>query len=264
MKQISQSQIQDFQFCHRKYYLAHVRRLAWPAPITPSFRKMEENMRQGKAFHLFVHRYLQNILPENGQPVDPAIQKWVDNFKAHHPLPAKAQIFTEKEVTTVLGDTIWIGDFDVLAVQPDRIQIFDWKTSEKPGDPLRLKNSPQTRLYLFLLLKNLNRFTRSRLNAENLEMIYWYPNAPLASVRIAYSNEKAQQDESYLQRISAQLSSDQAEDYLETDDRQKCSYCRYQKFCYPETVFDLEDAADPDIDWELPETMLETEDFYAD
>lgn len=249
-KQISQSQIQSFQECHWQYFLAHVQKLAWPTPVTPAFQKNAENLRLGKAFHLYVHRTIQGILPTVHTAPEPAIAKWIENFIAFNPLPENAVIYSEKEVTMLSDDFIWLGEFDALAIQENQLTIFDWKTSAKPGNEKTLRASPQTRLYLYLLFENRFRFAANKeLMAENLEILYWYPNFPTAPVRIQYSHEQALADEAYLRHTANSMRSDKPEDYPQTTDENKCARCRFQTFCHRGTDLQDVDTDEMDSDW---------------
>ena len=259
-RQISQSQIQNFQDCHWKYYLAHVQRLAWPTPVSPAFQKIDENLQLGKAFHLYVHRYIQGILPAPHTSPDPAITKWIENFIAFNPLPENAVIYSEKEITVMSDDFIWLGEFDALTIQENTLKIFDWKTTTNPGKEKTLRASPQTRLYLYLLFENRYRFTANKeMKAENLEILYWYPNFPATPVRIQYSQEQVHADEAYLRQMAVSMLSDKPEDYPQTTDEKKCARCRFQTFCHRGTDLQDIDTDEIDSDWFSPGSDEEIE-----
>ena len=156
MKLISQSQIRDFQTCPQKYYLSHILKLSWPAPPSPLFKKLEEEAALGETFHLFVHRIIQGLNPEESafETENKTIAKWIDNFLRNYPLPQDAVLYSERELTNLDEDILWIGKFDVIATLQNKILIFDWKTSQKAGKVLWLEESPQTRLYRYLLYQN--------------------------------------------------------------------------------------------------------------
>jgi hypothetical protein len=44
--------------------LSHILKLSWPAPPSPLFKKLEEEAALGETFHLFVHRIIQGLNPE--------------------------------------------------------------------------------------------------------------------------------------------------------------------------------------------------------
>jgi CRISPR/Cas system-associated exonuclease Cas4 (RecB family) len=236
MKLISQSQIRDFQTCPQKYYLSHILKLSWPAPPSPLFKKLEEEAALGETFHLFVHRIIQGLNPEESafETENKTIAKWIDNFLRNYPLPQDAVLYSERELTNLDEDILWIGKFDVIATLQNKILIFDWKTSQKAGKVLWLEESPQTRLYRYLLYQNRQLYSydgTDHMKPEQIEMIYWFVNFPNSPIHIRYSEKQFAADRQFLKEIAAKINSDKAENYPKTSIEKVCNYCQFQTYC---------------------------------
>ncbi len=236
MKQISQSQILDYQVCPWRYYLKNVRNLSWPEPITPRYQELARASRLGKSFHQFVHRYIQGMTFAElaKQDYEPEMLNWIQNFRKSNPLPAEARLTSEIELAATFENVLWIGFVDAIALLPDQALIFDWKTSKKPGAPAELQKSPQTRLYRFLLYHARQDFlpdTGQSLKPEAITMVYWYPNWPSAPVRLPYSDQLFRQDQDYFRQIALDLSQEDPSFFPQTPDEDVCRSCRFQTFC---------------------------------
>src|SRR3954447_9656722 len=62
--QFSQSSLQDFADCPRRFFLKYIRQLHYPAPESAPLRDFEESMERGKQFHHLVHQHQIGIPAE--------------------------------------------------------------------------------------------------------------------------------------------------------------------------------------------------------
>lgn len=236
MNTLTQTQISAYERCKRQYYLKYIRRLVWPVE-TADRRKV----REGDDFHLLMRQLIMGlpreslIIPDD----DKNIAHWLDVFQREQPLGKPYRVFAEKEVSLLFADLLWLGKFDALALDADRLTIFDWKTGTIPPDRMHYARLPQTRLYRFLALSCASRLTgsgRHRLPAENVEMVYWFPQYPDQTVRLPYSDREYQEDMTWLKMLAREMTSDDEKDYPQTEKQRLCSFCEYRTHCYPETA----------------------------
>ena len=234
MQTITQTQISAYEKCRRFFFLKYIRRLAWPVGKADA-----RNMKQGEIFHLLV-RQLTLGFPEETLLIpdgDEKIRLWIDNFCREKPLAAFDHVLAEKEVSSFYSDVLWLGKFDALAVHDDRLSIFDWKTTAVRPDPEKYRYSPQTRLYRFLARICGPRLLGAGLHeipAENIEMIYWFPEFPDLKISLPYSEEAYQEDLTYMRLKAHEMSSALEADYPECDKPRICSRCDYFAYCFPE------------------------------
>ena len=231
---ITQTQINTFERCKRCYYLRYVRKLSWPGS-----RVKNEEMRRGEDFHLIVRQLTlgisreQLIIPAE----DEALRKWTDAWCREKPLKDFQTISAEKEVSALFEDVLWLGKFDVLALSDGRITIFDWKTTGHPRSAKRYQDAPQTRLYRFLAKSCGARLLGAGLHAipaENIEMVYWFPEHPRSAIRLPYSEEAWQDDLSWLRLKAREMSYEDEDHYPRTKKEKDCAFCDYFKLCHPE------------------------------
>ncbi len=242
MRTITQTQISAYERCRRSYYLKYIRELAWPVE-----KSSGQEMRRGADFHLLIRQLIMG-LPEDSLILpsdDEKIRAWLGSFCREKPLDGFGSVFAEKEVTALYSDVLWLGKFDALAIRDDRLTVFDWKTTEHRGDPSLYLASPQTRLYRFLAMTCAPRLLGGGMHgipAENIEMIYWFPEHPDQAVRLPYSEEAYRQDMTWLRLKSREMSSEEEADYPCTENTRHCRFCSYEAYCFPEKTLPADDV----------------------
>lgn len=253
----SSSQIQMFRECPWKYFLTYRQKITWPKPFNRLYRDYEAEAARGEEFHRAIHRILQGLGTASDRiEQDDTVRTWIKAFIELNPIRKSARVYSEFELTAMVGDSLWSGKFDCIAIEHDAITIYDWKTSQKPLNPKILQTAPQTRLYPFLLAANLDRFNSSgNLNISSISMVYWNPNFPASDLKERYHSDQYKADAVYLQQTAGQLSREDAQSFPKTGNLKTCSYCRFQTRCQRGQEDEMADAAEffdwdsePDID----------------
>lgn len=249
IKQITQTQISAFERCRRFYYLKNIRKLVWPVEVSTNRHTL-----QGDDFHLLIRQLILGldaddlIIPEGSEDV----KRWLAVFLAEQPMGKPQQIFAEKEVSTVFEDVFWMGKFDALTINEDKLTIYDWKTGSARPDPERYRTAPQTRLYRFLAKCCAARLLGAGLHAvpaENIEMVYWFPEHPEKTIRLPYSEEAYQQDQTWLKTLAAEMSFPDQDAYPQTSKTRHCGFCSYRTYCFPGTFIpDIFPEEEPEPD----------------
>ena len=234
MRTITQTQIGAYERCKRCYFLKYVRELAWPVE-----RNQQREMKRGADFHLLVRQMIMGFPPETLflPDGDEKIAKWLGHFCENMPLKGFDRIFAEKEVTSLYSDVLWLGKFDALAINDDRIVIFDWKTTDRRVNAAEFRESPQTRLYRFLAMTCAPRLIGAGMHgipAENIEMVYWFPEHPGEAIRLPYSETAYQEDMTWLRLKAREMSSEEESDYPCSDNMRVCRFCDYETYCFPD------------------------------
>lgn len=264
MRTITQTQISAYERCKRSYYLQYIRELAWPVEKSP-----RKEMERGADFHLLVRQLIMGF-PESALLMpsdDEKIRAWMERFQQNHVLRGYEQIFAEKEATALFSGVLWLGKFDALALMQDRITVYDWKTTGHRGDEADYLRSPQTRLYRFLAMTCAPRLLGGgmhRIPAENIEMVYWFPEHPDEPVRLPYSEDAWQEDMTYLRLKARELCSEDETDYPCTADGRRCRFCSFETYCFPDkAAADLPDASAEDPQTELPPGEVFQTDLFS-
>lgn len=232
----SQSSLQDYVDCPRRFELRYLERLAWPALISEPVLEVENHMRQGQRLHQLIHQYFlgipAEILSESIQ--DDRLSHWWEQFLRAAPLDElPEQRYPEYTLTTPLAGSRIMAKFDLLAFQPgERCLILDWKTFRKQPSRRFLLEKVQTRLYNFILTQaalGLNH--GDPFMPEQIEMIYWFPDFPDQPLRFQYSTAQMKTDQIALTEWIGQIKATQSGEFQLTTDHNRCLFCNYRSLC---------------------------------
>lgn len=236
--QFSQSSLQDYVECQRRFQLRYLLRQPWPAvEVEPIFEK-ENFLRQGANFHRMVHQYLLGMpvpldSPDIKPHVDPDLRRWWENFKAHGLDGLPLRRYPERLLSIRLGGQPLIAKYDLIAVQPrERAVIVDWKTAHHRPRRRWLENHLQTRVYCYLLVR-----AGASLNGgqpfapEQIEMVYWFANFPDDPERLPYSQTLFEADEAYLLNLIQSIQAQTDAVFPLTEEQKKCRFCQYRTLC---------------------------------
>lgn len=242
----SQSNLQTYSDCPRRFWLTYIQRLPWPAVEASPVQEYEYAMRLGEAFHRAVQRAEVGIAPEliAAQLKDP-LDSWFAAYLRHRPsdLPK-----TVVEVESVLAIRLQMGSdgpllrlmakFDLLAVEPgQRAVIMDWKTSARRTEAHHLRRRLQSQVYPYLVVEASKLLPWGPLAPEQVEMRYWFTAAPEEPVILRYDASQHLANHELLQRLIAQILAAQDEgDFPKLPDTEAnrarhCAYCAYRSRC---------------------------------
>ena len=149
-----------------------------------------------------------------------------------------------------------VAKYDLLAAAHDRVLIYDWKTSRAKPSLKWLEKRLQTKIYPYILARAGRHLNDDQpVQAEKIEMVYWFANHPDQTIRIPYSSAAYQADEAYLTSlIETILRLDESEFHLTVDEK-RCAYCTYRSLCNrgvsAGSLSDLWDEADDEVGFSL-------------
>ena len=234
--QFTQSNLQDYLDCPRRFELRYILHQEWPALQTEPELEQEKHMRRGHLFHQLVHQRLIGLPVEQlaEQIEDEDLARWWESFLKHSPLDdLPANRLAEFSLSAPFAGFRLLAKYDVLAVDPGkRAVIVDWKTSLHRPARHTLQERMQTRLYPFLLVE-----AGARLNGgnpilpEQVEMIYWFPEEPDAPERFSYSTGQYLDDREFLAGLVEEIHGKDKGSFLLTPDEKLCRFCIYRSLC---------------------------------
>ncbi len=197
----SQSSLQDYSDCPRRFYLRYIDRLQWPAVEAEPVIENERSQKDGQLFHRMVQQHLLGIPVDKltRLAVSPNLELWWQNYLAH-PIQAIESYtkYTELTLSTPLGeDHRLLAKYDLVAVKPgSEALIVDWKTNAKRPRDERMAARWQTRVYRALLVQ-----AGTHLNGgvawlpEQVRMMYWYAAHPSEPAIFVYSSAQFKRDQ---------------------------------------------------------------------
>lgn len=238
----SQSSLQDFTDCRRRFQLRYLQHLAWPAVESEPVLEAERTQQRGALFHRMVQQHLLGVPAERLASMidDEALGRWWANYLAYYQdssgfqnLTGPGRLYPEISLSAALNGYRLEAKYDLVAVGPDgRAVIYDWKTGrQRPKRPW-LAGRLQTRLYPYLLVRAGVQLNDGRtLLPEQVEMIYWFAEHPGQPERFAYSLPSYQEDEATLSDLIGTIQRLGEDDFPLTSDLRRCVYCIYRSLC---------------------------------
>ena len=274
----SQSSLQSYVSCPRRFWLSYVEELTWPALEVAPYDEHEQQLRRGAQFHKLVERAEAGLSKELlSQGLDHPLDEWFESYRRHRPadLP-KENVEVERVLSVPLaveaGRSRLAARYDLIAVVGDdenrRVVILDWKTNQRATRRSLLQQRMQTLVYPFVLVEASAGLPWGPVSPEQVEMRYWFTAAPAEPVTFHYSSDLHAANRARLNDILNDiLRGEKQADFpkvADTDENRRrfCSYCVYRSRCdrgigagsleeFDEAEFpdsDLEDALDFTLD----------------
>ena len=263
---LSQSSLQDYVDCAKRFQLRYLERLSYPAIESEPALENEKHQQEGEYFHRLVQQYLIGIPGEQIAKLVNTVnlQRWWENFinakdlTVFTPLRHAAGVLRKNlsgllpEVTlsAPLGIYRLVAKYDLIAIENGKATIYDWKTYRKRPRNEWLSARMQTRVYSALLSHAGAHLNNSQpFEPEQIEMVYWFADFPNEPARFTYTSAQYKRDWDMLVKLAEEIAS--ASSYRLTDDRTKCSYCPYRSYC--DRGVHAGDAGDVEMDMEAEE-----------
>ncbi|MFN8411260.1 MAG: PD-(D/E)XK nuclease family protein [Anaerolineales bacterium] len=232
---LSQSSLQDYNDCQRRFELRYLQKLAYPAIETEPAIENEKHQKEGEYFHRLVQQYLIGIPAEKISKLANTdnLQRWWENFFPFNQtgLSNLSHLQTELTLSAPLGKFRLLAKYDLVGLSDDgKVYIYDWKTYRKRPKNEWLATRWQTRVYRALLVNAGMHLNNGKpFEPEQIEMIYWFADFPSEPARFAYNTAQFKRDWDALLRIADEITT--ASSFPKTDEVAKCNYCPYRSYC---------------------------------
>lgn len=249
----TQSSLQAYKDCARRFWLAYIEQLPWPAVEASPVHEHEELMRRGQRFHRLVERTEIGMDPaqvaalvNDGDDQNMAAQ--YASYLEHRPRDLPQQV---REVEVVLSTTLRLGSddgvtssvrlaaqYDLVAAEQDGpVIIIDWKTGKRAPTRAVLQEHMQSIVYPFVLVEASSGLPWGPVRPEQVEMRYWFTAAPASPIALRYDGA---QHDSVRARLRNQINAIRAgkneEDFPKVEDtpanrKRFCNFCVYRSRC---------------------------------
>jgi len=229
----SQSSLQDYVDCPRRFQLRYLDQLHWPAVESAPVLENERRQIEGQMFHRMVQQYLIGLPAEKLTPLASTenLHRWWDNFLTRGPKLTGYDLFPELTLTAPTGKDRLTAKYDLVAVKPGaQALIFDWKTYHKRPEETWMAERLQTLVYPALLIKAGRHLNGGDLfQPEQVEMIYWYADFPDQVTKIKTSQVSYTRAWSKLEQLIKEIGARQS--FPLTEDERRCAFCVYRSYC---------------------------------
>ncbi len=259
--QFSQGSLQDYVDCRRRFQLRYLLKLAWPALEAEPALEYEAAMQQGALFHRLIQQHLLGIPTERLTPLAKGadLSRWWQNY-LEFSYPPQSALYPEVTLSMPLLDCRLVAKYDVILVTPEgRAIIYDWKTSRRHPKRAWLSERLQSRVYPYLLAQAGAHLNQGRpFQPEQIEMIYWFAEAPTEPEKLSYGAESFARDEAYLKSLIGEIIALDSKDFTLTEAVEHCRFCTYRSLCdrgitagdLDETEAEPEPAMEADFDFD--------------
>ena len=245
--EFSQSSLQDFMDCRRRFQLRYIQRVAWPAVPAEPARENERHIVRGERFHRLAQQYLIGVPKDRLERFvradrDDCLPRWWDNFTGCLPQEiAQARMTGGLHVETTLSAPLdlpqsrcrLVAKFDLVLVRPNgQVVIYDWKTSTHRPSRSWLMQRMQTRVYPYLLARAgacLN--DGCSFDPHQISMIYWFAEPGQPPEVLNYSSAMYRDDEQSLREMVTEIIALSQDGFTMGNDERNCRYCVYRSLC---------------------------------
>ena len=249
----SQSSLQDYVECPRRFQLRYIDQRKWPAVEAEPILERERRMQLGADFHHLVHQHLLGVpasVLTSTAAKDDDLRRWWANYR-RDPFIATLPEKQHPEITLsapVNGHRL-LAKYDLIALQPGQQAIIvDWKTSPRKPNRSQLETRLQTVVYRTLLVEAgaaLN--DGQKIDPEAVEMVYWFAENPANPERFPYDNAQYKQDADMLSALINEIKDRQGFDI--TTEARRCRFCVYRSLC--ERGIEAGNEAELDVDFDV-------------
>jgi predicted RecB family nuclease len=234
--QFSQSSLQDYLDCARRFELRYILRQKWPAPQSEPVLEREAYMKLGQQFHMLAQQYFLGLPDErlSASVRDTLLQSWYGNLADAFPLneipPTR---YSEISLTSNLGEDRLVAKMDLVIIDEQRqVYILDWKTSQKLPRRKYLEARIQSHMYPLAIVQAGEVLTAgSRISPQDVDMVYWFPNFPQHEETFHYSAAKYKEDIEWIGAMIREIRSTREGEFELTPNDKLCLFCNYRSLC---------------------------------
>ncbi len=232
----SQSSLQDFSDCARRFQLRYLEQLSWPAIESEPQLENEKRQLEGQQFHRLAQQHFLGLPAEKiaGLANTPNLERWWNNFLTWQRESAApsgaANLQAEFALSVPIGNARLLAKYDLLVADETGAKIYDWKTYAKRPRNDWLSARWQTRVYRAVLTMAGAHLNGGRpLDPGQVEMIYWFADYPSEPAVFRYDQKQYKRDAASILKAVEEIAS--ATEFPLTPDERKCNFCSYRSYC---------------------------------
>jgi len=228
----SQSSLQDYADCPRRFQLRYLEQMVWPAVESEPISETEARKQDAVRFHRLTQQHLLGLPTDKltAMAGTPNLERWWQNYVSAGPNLGGYTLHTEKSLTARVGRHRLVSQYDLLAVQPGKAIIYDWKTFARRPRNEWLAARWQTRVYLAMLAMAGAELNNDQpFQAGDISMVYWFAEFPTNPAQFSYDQQQFKRDWSAIESLAQEIA--QAQTFPLTEDHGHCRFCVYRSLC---------------------------------
>ena len=238
----SQNSINTYKSCPTKFKYKYIDKINWKQDDIES-REYYDSLKVGREFHLLCERYFSKIPLGLNEDTNPKFKLWIDRVKKMFPINEDDNkiYLPEYEVRLNLDGNIITAKYDLIIIDKNSIEIWDWKTENVKLEHAKVKDRIQTIVYMFLAKEAVCKIFNLNISEDNIKMKYYQPQYDDIPIEIKYSEKQHDINKSNITRYIDMINntSYEKEDnykYRLTKNHKHCSFCEFNKLCNRQDV----------------------------
>ena len=230
----SQSNLQTFTYCRRRFYLRYIKKLIWPAQLVGDDHYTQDRD-AGVRFHRLVHQHFLGFDPALLKKVaeadsDHRVADWFKTFLSNPISRLEGKLMPEALYTADIAGHSLSAKVDLLQIDAGTVTIYDWKTSRKLPTLTILQKQAQSKVYPLVVSKVFQK-DLAAFKPPLLSMVYWEANFPEQTIVINSSQADWEKYEIEITALIDLILSLETEEFVKTPDIRKCGWCEYRSYC---------------------------------
>jgi CRISPR/Cas system-associated exonuclease Cas4 (RecB family) len=224
--------LQDYADCPRRFQLRYLEQMVWPAVESEPISETEARKQDAVRFHRLTQQHLLGLPTDKltAMAGTPNLERWWQNYVSAGPNLGGYTLHTEKSLTARVGRHRLVSQYDLLAVQPGKAIIYDWKTFARRPRNEWLAARWQTRVYLAMLAMAGAELNNDQpFQAGDISMVYWFAEFPTNPAQFSYDQQQFKRDWSAIESLAQEIA--QAQTFPLTEDHGHCRFCVYRSLC---------------------------------
>lgn len=234
---LTATSLQDYDDCAYRYLLRYVRAIDNPTPLADDLTEFEQAAARAAQFRRMAEQSLRGV-PDDAllrHVNDDVLRGWWGRFAADGLRDVPATRYPSLTLTAALHGVYLSTRVDLLAAEPGRAVILEWRASTAPSaDSLAAR--VHTAVTRWVASRAIETVAGAAVVPEQLELRYWFAADQSPLVTLPYSAAQQAQDEADLRRLIDQLRHETA--YARTTDLRECMTCTYRAICRPTLTAD--------------------------
>lgn len=238
----SQNSINTYKSCPRKFKYKYIDKINWKYDDIES-REYYDSLKIGSEFHLLCERYFSNIPLGINENTNSKFKAWIEKIKKLFPMNDEdSKIYLpEYEVRLNLDGDIITAKYDLIIIDKDNIEIWDWKTENVKLEYKNVNNRIQTIIYMLLAKEVVCKIFNLNIKHEDIKMKYYQPQFDDKPIEILYSEEKHKSNKVNISRYidmikNTNYKEDDNYKYQLIKNDKHCKYCEFNKLCNKQDV----------------------------
>lgn len=237
----SQNSINTYKSCPTKFKYKYIDKINWRFDDIES-RQYYEGLKLGRDFHLICERYFNNIPLGLDEKSKSKFGKYIDKIKDLIKIDKESIYLPEYEIRYKLKEDIIVAKYDLIIINQDNIEIWDWKTENKKINHKNFEFRMQTIVYMMIAREVLPKIYNLNIDAKDFKMKYYQPEFNDKPVIISYSEDKHKSNKEkiieYIKMIKETKYSEEDKDFrFELIKNSKhCKFCEFNKLCNNQDV----------------------------